>query len=88
MSNPQPKLLDEKKSIVKIGGPRRVRQATLQAETFWPGKLGADISLRPEKYPNMKMLWIPGDGLLLEWEDGSTYTIPAANIKGMEHYHE
>lgn len=69
----------------KIGTPIKVRQATLQSETFWPGKLGAEININPVKYPKIKMLWIDGRGLQLTWEDGSLYTVPQAAVKGFEH---
>lgn len=86
MSQPQKLPQPQTDSLqIKLGAPRPVKQATLQAETFWPGKIGADLSINPQKYPKLKMLWIPNDGLLLQWEDGSIYTIPAANVKGMEH---
>ena len=74
------------KDFVYKPGPRKVKQATLHAETLWPGKLGAETSLNPSKYPDMKMLWVPGDGLILQWKDGSTYTVAANNVKGMEHF--
>jgi hypothetical protein len=72
-------------SIPKLGTPIKVKQATLQSETHWPGKLGAEISINPVKYPKIKMTWIDGRGLTLEWEDGSFYTIPQAAVKGFEH---
>ena len=87
MSEPKEKEISTKEvsAMIRIGSPRKVKQATLQAETFWPGKVGADISLNAQKYPHMKMLWVPGDGLILQWEDGSLYTIAPSNVKGMEH---
>ncbi len=65
--------------------PIKVRQATLHSETFWPGKLGAETNINPVKYPNVKMLWIDGRGLQLQWADGSLYTVPQAAVKGFEH---
>lgn len=65
--------------------PRAIKQARLAEETFWPGKLGEETTLSNIKLPGLvRMVYVPGDGLLLEWKDGSTYTVGAANIQGME----
>lgn len=74
----------EPKELKYTGKPRRIKQATLHAETFWPGRMGAETNITPAKYPKLKMLWIPGIELILQWHDGSIYAIPANNIKGLE----
>lgn len=68
----------------KIGTPIKVIQATFQAETFWPAKLGAELSVNPIKHPKAKMTWMDGRGLMIEWADGSVYCVPQTNVKGFE----
>lgn len=71
-------------AIPKLGSTIPVKQATLQSETHWPGKLGAEISINPNKYPKVKMSWVDGRGLMLRWVDGTLYCIPQAAVKGFE----
>lgn len=77
--------IDKTETILpKLGTPIKVIQATFQAETFWPAKLGAEIAVNPTRWPNVKMTWWDGRGLMLEWPDGSFYLVPQANVKGCE----
>ena len=65
-------------------GGVKVSASTLQAETLWPGKLGAEIAITKLKYPKITQYDVVSDQrLYLVWEDGSTYGIPSGNVKGM-----
>lgn len=66
-------------------GARKVTHAYLHQPPMWPEHPMQDNSLTPVKYPNLKMLWIPGDGLILQDKDGSTTTVGAANVINVVH---
>lgn len=88
-SNPLPKDLNneeiEKEMLAEAKKPVFIKQAKLQAETFWPGKVGTQTHLSPENLKGSKALYIPGQRILIRWPDGSYYSIPETNVKGVEH---
>lgn len=63
----------------------KIKTASLAKVTFWPGKLGAETTLNPNKYPKLQMFMLPNGSLRLIWADGSQYTVGIGNIEGMEH---
>lgn len=83
----KPKLVmdESKKEWPKPNSVRKIKSAALHEPTQWHGKLGADKTLNAAKFPKLKMAYYPGDGLVLQWDDGTFYTVPPANIVGMEH---
>ena len=65
--------------------PIRIKSATFARPTFWPGKLGAEVGITPEKYPKIKMLLMPNGSIRLKWHDGTEYTVGVGNVEGCVH---
>lgn len=77
----------ETKNVLKLNTPRKVRQATLHQPIFWAGgkPFGGENNLDTERYPGLEILWIPGDGMLLNYK-GETFTVGASNVIGCRHF--
>lgn len=65
--------------------PIPIRSATFARPTFWPGKLGAEIAVGPERWPKVKMLLLPNGSIRIKWPDGSEYTVGVGNVEGCVH---